>query len=157
MVASLREQYPELSKFDTTRDSSAEIWVMFRVLGSSAIFGAMLVLVILAWTMGLRISILVLIAIPFSMAVALVFLYFTGVPVSNMVVFSFILVLGMVVDGAIIVAENIHRHIERARTPSNTRRRSASTRWACRSSPPTSRPSPPSCRCCWCPASWATS
>ena len=26
---------------------------MFRVLGSSAIFGAMLVLVILAWTMGL--------------------------------------------------------------------------------------------------------
>lgn len=116
MVASLDQQYPELS-FNTTRDSSAEIWVMFRVLGSSAIFGAMLVLVILAWTMGLRISILVLIAIPFSMAVALVFLFFTGVPVSNMVVFSFILVLGMVVDGAIIVAENIHRHIERGEDP----------------------------------------
>ena len=49
---------------------------MFRVLGSSALFGAMLVLVILAWSMGLRISILVLIAIPFSSAVALVFLYF---------------------------------------------------------------------------------
>ena len=116
MVESLRGQYPEL-RFDTTRDSSQEIWVMFRVLGSSAIFGAMLVLVILAWTMGLRISILVLIAIPFSMAVALVFLFFTGVPVSNMVVFSFILVLGMVVDGAIIVAENIHRHIERGEDP----------------------------------------
>lgn len=116
MVASLREQYPDL-RFDTTRDSSAEIWVMFRVLGSSAIFGAMLVLVILAWTMGLRISVLVLLAIPFSMAVALVFLYFTGIPVSNMVVFSFILVLGMVVDGAIIVAENIHRHIERGEDP----------------------------------------
>ena len=109
---------------------------MFRVLGSSAIFGAMLVLVILAWTMGLRISLLVLIAIPFSMAVALVFLYFAGIPVSNMVVFSFILVLGMVVDGAIIVAENIHRHIERAKTRS-TRRRSASTKSACRSSRPT--------------------
>ncbi|MEO1498696.1 MAG: efflux RND transporter permease subunit [Planctomycetota bacterium] len=116
MVATLEQQYPEL-EFGTTRDSSAEIWVMFRVLGSSAIFGAMLVLVILAWTMGLRISILVLIAIPFSMAVALVFLFFTGVPVSNMVVFSFILVLGMVVDGAIIVAENIHRHIERGEDP----------------------------------------
>ena len=34
-----------------------------------------------------------------------------------MVVFSFILVLGMVVDGAIIVAENIHRHIERGEDP----------------------------------------
>ena len=116
MVERLRLQYPDL-RFDTTRDSSQEIWVMFRVLGSSAIFGAMLVLVILAWTMGLRISVLVLIAIPFSMAVALIFLFFAGIAVSNMVVFSFILVLGMVVDGAIIVAENIHRHIERGEDP----------------------------------------
>jgi multidrug efflux pump subunit AcrB len=115
-VAELQEQYPDL-EFYCSRDSSEEIWVMFRVLGSSAVFGAMLVLVILGWTMGLRISLLVLIAIPFSMAVGLQFLYVAGVPVSNMVVFSFILVLGMVVDGAIIVAENIHRHIERGEDP----------------------------------------
>ncbi|MEM6330662.1 MAG: efflux RND transporter permease subunit, partial [Planctomycetota bacterium] len=115
-VAELQEQHPDF-QFATTRDASEEIWVMFRVLGASAVFGAMLVLVILAWTMGLRISLLVLLAIPFSMAVGLVFLFATGVPVSNMVVFAFILVLGMVVDGAIIVAENIHRHIERGEDP----------------------------------------
>ncbi|TWT67591.1 Multidrug resistance protein MdtC [Posidoniimonas polymericola] len=116
VVAGLRDEYPDF-EFSITRDASSEIWVMFRVLGSSAVFGAMLVLVILAWTMGLRISLLVLIAIPFSMAVALQFLFFSGIPVSNMVVFSFILVLGMVVDGAIIVAENIYRHIERGEEP----------------------------------------
>lgn len=116
LVDDLRQQHPEF-EFSTTRDASAEIWLMFRVLGSSAVFGAMLVLVILAWSMGLRISILVLVAIPFSSAVGLIFLYFAGIPVSNMVVFSFILVLGMVVDGAIIVAENIHRHIERGEDP----------------------------------------
>ena len=115
-VKKLQEQHPEF-KFATTRDASEEIWVMFRVLGSSALFGAMLVLVILAWTMGLRIAVLVLIAIPFSSAVGLVFLFANDIPVSNMVVFSFILVLGMVVDGAIIVAENIHRHIERGEDP----------------------------------------
>lgn len=115
-ISELEGQYP-LFEFSTTRDASAEIWVMFRVLGSSALFGAMLVLVILAWTMGLRISILVLIAIPFSCAVGVVFLYFAGIAISNMVVFAFILVLGMVVDGAIIVAENIHRHIERGEDP----------------------------------------
>lgn len=115
-VEDLREQYTDL-QFYTSRDASMEIWTMFRVLGSSAIFGAMLVLVILGWSMGLRISLLVLLAIPFSMAVALVFLYFAEIPISNMVVFSFILVLGMVVDGAIIVAENIHRHIERGEDP----------------------------------------
>ncbi len=115
-VKSLESQYPDI-RFSITRDTSEEIWLMFRVLGSSALFGAMLVLVILAWTMGLRMSLLVLIAIPFSSAVALIFLYAAGIPVSNMVVFSFILVLGMVVDGAIIVAENIHRHIEMGKDP----------------------------------------
>lgn len=115
-VAALGQQYPFL-KFSTSRDTSQEIAIMFWVLGSSALFGGLLVLIILAWSLGLRISLLVVIAIPLSAAVGLVFLYGAGIPVSNMVIFSFILVLGMVVDGAIIVAENIHRHIERGEPP----------------------------------------
>ena len=115
-VNELQSQYPSV-KFSITRDTSQEIRLMFRVLGSSFIFGAMLVLVILSWTMGMRISALVLFAIPLSSAVALVVLYATGVPLSNMVIFSFILVLGMVVDGAIIVAENIYRHVEAGEAP----------------------------------------
>jgi len=115
-VRELAEQYPHI-RFAITRDISQDIGVMFSVLGSSAVFGAMLVLVILAWTMGLRISILVLMAIPFSTAIGLIFLFASGIAISNLVIFSFILVLGMVVDGAIIVAENIHRHLERGEDP----------------------------------------
>ena len=115
-VRDLEQAYPHLT-FSITRDTSDEISLMFRVLGSSFVFGTMLVLVILGWTMGLRVSVLVLVAIPFSSAVGLIFLYLFDIPVSNMVVFSFILVVGMVVDGAIIVAENIHRHVERGEDP----------------------------------------
>jgi multidrug efflux pump len=115
-VAELQEEYPHI-QLSTTRDVSDDISVMFWVLGSSAVFGAMLVLIILMWSMGLRISILVLMAIPFSAAIALIFLFAARIPVSNLVIFSFILVLGMVVDGAIIVAENIHRHLERGEPP----------------------------------------
>ena len=115
-VAELQEQYPHI-EFTATRDISEDISMMLWILGSSALFGGMLVLIILTWTMGLRISVLVLMAIPFSMSIALVFLFAAGIPISNMVIFSFILVLGMVVDGAIIVAENIHRHIERGEPP----------------------------------------
>ena len=115
-VEQLRMQYPQL-QFSVTRDTSEEISIMFRVLGSSFIFGAMLVLVILGWAMGLRISMLVLLAVPFSSGIGLLFLYLMEVPLSNMVIFSFILALGMVVDGAIIVAENIHRHIEHGLPP----------------------------------------
>ncbi len=121
-VRTLQKQFPHLH-FSTTRDTSEEISVMFRVLGSSALFGAMVVLIILAWTMGIRTSILVLMAIPFSSAIALIFLFFADIPVSNMVIFSFILVLGMVVDGAIIVAENIHRHIEMGEHPTTAAKR----------------------------------
>lgn len=110
-VDELKGQYSHID-FSVSRNTSAEIQIMFRVLGSSFVFGAMLVLVILSWSMGMRISLLVLTAIPFSSAVGLIFLYAFNIPISNMVIFAFILALGMVVDGAIIVAENIHRHIE---------------------------------------------
>jgi multidrug efflux pump subunit AcrB len=115
-IKELKPKYPAI-QFTTTRDSSEEIQLMFRVLGSSFIFGALLIVVILGWTMGLRIATLVLLAIPFSSGVGLSCLYWLEVPLSSMVVFSFILVVGMVVDGAIIVAENIHRHIERGLPP----------------------------------------
>ena len=115
-VKELQPKYPSI-QFTTTRDSSEEIQLMFRVLGSSFIFGALLIVVILGWAMGLRIATLVLLAIPFSSGIGLACLYWLEVPLSSMVVFSFILVVGMVVDGAIIVAENIHRHIERGLPP----------------------------------------
>lgn len=115
-VAEIQEQYPHI-RFSATRDVSSDIRVMFWVLGSSALTGALLVLAILTFTLGFRVSVLVVMAIPFSTAVGLIFLYATGISISNMVIFSFILVLGMVVDGAIIVAENIHRHIERGESP----------------------------------------
>lgn len=115
-VEALRLRYPSI-KFSTTRDTSEEIQLMFRVLGSSFIFGALLIVVILGWGMGLKIASLVLLAIPFSSGVGLTCLLWMDVALSNMVVFSFILVVGMVVDGAIIVAENIHRHIERGLPP----------------------------------------
>jgi multidrug efflux pump len=110
-VAQMGEQFPFIT-FSCTRDISADIATMFQVLGSDAIFGAMVVLVILAWSMGMRIGLLVITAIPVSSAVALVFLYFGGYAVSNMVIFSFIVALGMVVDGAIIVTDAIYRRLE---------------------------------------------
>lgn len=110
-IAELQSQYPHI-QFACTQDTSDEIKQMFQTLGADAIFGAMVVMVILAWTMGFRISILVTLAIPFSSAVALIFLFVAGYAISNMVIFSFIVALGMVVDGAIIVADAIYRRLE---------------------------------------------
>lgn len=110
-VAELSSQFPHI-KFSCTRDVSQEIAFMFQTLGSDAIFGSLVVLIVLAWTMGLRTALIVIMAIPFAGAVSLVFLYFAGYAVSNMVIFAYIVSGGMVIDGAIIVADAIYRHLE---------------------------------------------
>lgn len=115
-VEQLQQQYPHIT-FSCTRDISTDIAFMFQTLGSDAIFGAMVVLVILAWSMGMRIAFLVVTAIPFSSAVAFVFLYVAGYAVSNMVIFAFIVALGMVIDGAIIVSDAIYRRLESGEDP----------------------------------------
>jgi multidrug efflux pump subunit AcrB len=115
-VEELQDEYPQV-KLSITRDVSSDISEMFNVLGSNAIQGAAVLCCILIWSMGMRSAFLVITAIPFATAIGLVSLYALGLPISNMVLFSFILVLGMVVDGAIIVTENIHRHIERGLPP----------------------------------------
>ncbi|MBX3411103.1 MAG: efflux RND transporter permease subunit [Pirellulales bacterium] len=115
-VAELALEYPHIH-FSCTRDVSQEIAYMFQSLGSDAIFGSLVVLIVLAWTMGLRTALLVIMAIPFAAAVSLVFLYLFGFAISNMVIFAYIVSGGMVIDGAIIVADAIYRHLEMGEHP----------------------------------------
>lgn len=110
-IAQVQEQFPHV-RFSCTRDISQDIAQMFENLGSDAAVGGLVVLLVLGVAMGLRVSLLVVIAIPFSMAVSLVFLYFGGYAISNMVIFAYIVASGMVIDGAIIVADAIYRHLE---------------------------------------------
>ncbi|MBX7167761.1 MAG: efflux RND transporter permease subunit [Pirellulales bacterium] len=99
-------------KISTSRDISEDISVMFETLGSDAVFGAWVVFLIMALSMGVRLALIVVLAIPFAGAVSLVFLYMAGYAVSNMVIFSYIVAGGMVIDGAIIVSDAIYRYLE---------------------------------------------
>ena len=115
-IAELEVRYPGL-EIQATRDVGDEIRIMFETIGSSALYGGVMVLVLLRVLMGFRSAALVTIALPVTAAITLVFLYVSGNAVNNMVIFSSILVMGMVVDGAIIVVENIYRHIELGEDP----------------------------------------
>lgn len=105
------------------RSQAREIQIMFNQLGSSAVFGMGLVVLVLAIFMGLRNALLISIAIPFSLIVAAAFMliakatFAPELAINNMSLFSLILVIGMVVDGALIVGENIHRNREMGRSP----------------------------------------
>ncbi|MEM9195877.1 MAG: efflux RND transporter permease subunit, partial [Myxococcota bacterium] len=63
-----------------------------------------------------RNSVFVAIAIPLSMLMSMLFIAIFGMTMNMMVLFSLILGLGMLVDNAIVLVENIYRHVEEGKT-----------------------------------------
>jgi multidrug efflux pump subunit AcrB len=93
-------------------DESTSVREALQVLGSNALLGCALVVLSLLLLMSFRASILALLGIPFTFLATFVILHAFGMTMNTLTLFSCILVLGMVVDDAIIIIENVHRHIE---------------------------------------------
>ncbi len=81
-----------------------------------AVFGvALLILFFLGW----RESIVVMLAIPSTLALTLLIFYLYGYTLNRITLFALIFSIGILVDDAIVVVENIVRHL---RLPSNKNR-----------------------------------
>jgi len=99
----------------TCLDSSDIIHSRIRILLSNLGQGMVLVFAMLWVTVGLRNSILAIIGIPFSFMCALIFMHLFGVTINAVSLFAMVLCSGMDVDDAIVVLENIYRHVENSR------------------------------------------
>jgi len=95
-----------------TYDSTIEINDSVKTLGGNMILGMAFVVVILWLTLGFRNAMLTAIGIPFSFLVTLIIVRQTGQSINTISLFSFVLVSGIIVDDAIIIVENIFRHLE---------------------------------------------
>ena len=74
--------------------------------------GLLLVLLVLALFLRLRLAVWVSVGIAVSFCGALFTMPTFDLTINTMSLFAFIIVLGIVVDDAIVVAENIHHHVE---------------------------------------------
>ncbi|MEW6777919.1 MAG: efflux RND transporter permease subunit, partial [Bdellovibrionota bacterium] len=70
------------------------------------------VAVLIALFMGLRASLVVAIAIPVTLALTLAIYYFLGYTLNRVTLFALIFSIGILVDDAIVVVENIERHLK---------------------------------------------
>ncbi len=70
------------------------------------------VTVLIAIFMGLRASLVVAIAIPVTLALTLALYYFLGYTLNRVTLFALIFSIGILVDDAIVVVENIERHLK---------------------------------------------
>ena len=104
----------EQEKIETTltQDSTDKIKDGFTTLGLNMLVGMTLVSLVLWYFMGARNAGLVTIGIPFSFMITMLLMYLTGNSLNEISLFAFVLVTGIIVDDAIVVCENIYRHIE---------------------------------------------
>jgi HAE1 family hydrophobic/amphiphilic exporter-1 len=113
MVEELQPSYADEGiQLTVTQDSSNKINDSIRVLGVNLLLGVFLVCLIIWKFMGFRNAAITTIGIPFAFLVTMVFMYLTGNSINEVSLFAFVLVSGIIVDDAIVVVENIYRHIQ---------------------------------------------
>ena len=95
-----------------TQDSTIKINDGISTLGLNMLMGMILVSLIIWYFMGLRNAGLITVGIPFAFMITLLLMYLTGNSLNEMTLFSFVLVTGIIVDDALVVTENIYRHIQ---------------------------------------------
>lgn len=95
-----------------TQDSSVYVADGMATLGWNMLLGILLVGLILWYFLGPRNAGLVSIGIPFAFLTTLGMLWLTGNSVNEITLFAFVLVSGILVDDAIVVTENIYRHVQ---------------------------------------------
>ncbi|MFT7515420.1 MAG: multidrug efflux pump subunit AcrB [Candidatus Omnitrophota bacterium] len=83
-----------------------------HVVKNNGAVGIVLVVLCLLAFINVRVALFTAFGIPFSFLIAFLLMAYFGSTINLMTMFGLIIVLGMVVDDAIIVGENIFRHME---------------------------------------------
>ncbi len=107
-----RPKLPPGVEFTVTLNESKDIRQIVRELENNILTALILVLVVLFLFLGFRSAVFVALAIPFSMLTSFFVLYVMGITLNMVVLISLIIALGMLVDNAIVMVENIYRHME---------------------------------------------
>ena len=111
-----RENLPAGAEIIISSDNSKWIKLMLSDLENNILSGLILVLIVIFLSMGFVNAIFVALAIPMSMLISFTVLRLAGLTLSGVVLFGLILSLGMLVDNAIVIVENIYRHMQEGKT-----------------------------------------
>ena len=96
-----------------TNDQSSRVEHQVNELSNHIIFGIILVMIVLMFTMGLRNSLFVGAAIPLSMLMAFAILSAFGYTLNTMVLFGLVMGLGLLVDDGIVVVDNVFANMKK--------------------------------------------
>jgi len=119
-LKAVKRLYPNL-KFVTAFDQSRFISQAVNDVKVNALLGGVLaVLILLFFLRSLQSTLVVALSIPVSIIATFALLYLGGFTINTMSLGGLALATGLIVDDAVVVLENIFRHIERDRKDSTT-------------------------------------
>ncbi|SME89733.1 multidrug efflux pump/multidrug efflux pump [Tistlia consotensis] len=125
VIQSIRDLMPEIQRqlpqglsaavaYDATAFINASIEEVERTLGEAAII---VVVVIFLFLGNFRSTLIPIVTIPLSLIGVMVMLQGLGFSINLLTLLALVLAIGLVVDDAIVVVENIYRHIEDGMKP----------------------------------------
>jgi multidrug efflux pump len=120
VAAAVRTGLPELQRLlpegmvlDVAYDSSTFVNESISEVRQTLLIAmCLVVLVVLAFLKSIRATTIPTLAIPVSIIGALAVVYFAGFTINILTLLALVLAIGLVVDDAIVVLENVYRHME---------------------------------------------
>ena len=118
LMPSLIETLPDDIEITTFFDSSDYIVDSIDNLTNTLMYAAIAVILVVLFFLGKwRATFIVILTIPISLIVSFIYLYISGGSINIIALSSLSIAIGMVVDDAIVVLENITKHVERGSRP----------------------------------------
>ena len=123
LIAETSAQLPRNMGVGLHSDLSKYVKVRLNTVRSSGLFGLLLLGLSLYLLLNWRVAAVTAMGIPVSFLVAVIGMYYLGYTINMVSLFAFLVVLGMIVDDAIIVTENVYRHMEQGASSEDAIRR----------------------------------
>ena len=118
LLPGIQKTLPSDVKLDYIVDTSDNIRNTIHSLVETVLFALLFVVIVVFFFLGRwRATIIIVITIPISLIASFIYLFATGNTLNIVSLSSLSIAIGMVVDDAIVVLENITRHIERGSAP----------------------------------------
>jgi len=103
--------YPDIH-IQVTRDNSYLVDERIKVILSNILFGLILIALFMHYLISPRLSFVIILGIPTSFIIGVVIIEYMGYSLNLISLMAILISLGIVVDDAIIVSENIQRHLD---------------------------------------------
>ena len=118
LMPELESQLPPNLKSSIAYDATLFIQASINEVVKTLVEAVLIVIVVVFLFLGALRSVLIpVVTIPLSMIGVLFFMQLMGYSLNLLTLLAMVLAIGLVVDDAIVVVENIHRHIEEGKSP----------------------------------------